>query len=181
MAAPTIPLIREEEYLNTSYEPDCEFVDGVLLERAVGTFDHGLLQALVVLYLGAHCERLRFLLVTECRTRIRKSRYRIPDVMLVSASSQGDKFFDGVPLAVIEILSPDDRMKSVLSRLQEFDQLGVENIVVLDPEDREAFKYDRGSLTKTEFRSLKLPAGDLPFSTAELFERLAGAKKSSEA
>ena len=41
---PTGTLISEEEYLHTSYEPDCEFEDGVVIERNVGTFKHSELQ-----------------------------------------------------------------------------------------------------------------------------------------
>ena len=77
-----MPLISEEEYLNTSYEPDREFVDGVLEQRAGGEFNHGLLQALVVTYLAPSRDRHRFLPLIACRTRVRRLRYRIPDVML---------------------------------------------------------------------------------------------------
>jgi hypothetical protein len=33
-----------EEYLHTSYRPDCDFVDGVLEERTSGGTKHGMLQ-----------------------------------------------------------------------------------------------------------------------------------------
>ena len=36
--------ISVEDYLSTSYRPDCEYVDGVLLERNLGEFDHSRLQ-----------------------------------------------------------------------------------------------------------------------------------------
>ena len=29
--APTLPLVSVEEYLRTSYEPNCEYIDGVLI------------------------------------------------------------------------------------------------------------------------------------------------------
>ena len=38
-------LISVEEYLNTSYDPDMEYVDGVLVERNVGDWLHSLVQA----------------------------------------------------------------------------------------------------------------------------------------
>ena len=37
-------LISIEEYLGSSYEPDVEFVDGVLEEKNTGEWDHGFLQ-----------------------------------------------------------------------------------------------------------------------------------------
>lgn len=36
--------VSEWEYLHTDYELDCEFADGVLIERNVGTKDHSWLQ-----------------------------------------------------------------------------------------------------------------------------------------
>ncbi len=38
----TTTLITVEEYLRTSYEPDAEFVDGVLEERSTGEDRHSL-------------------------------------------------------------------------------------------------------------------------------------------
>ena len=38
-------LASEQEYLTTSYEPDCEYDDGELLERNAGELPHGILEA----------------------------------------------------------------------------------------------------------------------------------------
>ena len=43
----TATLISIDEYLQTSYDPDVEFVDGVLKERAVAMSVHGLVQGLL--------------------------------------------------------------------------------------------------------------------------------------
>lgn len=37
-------LISIAEYLRTSYRPDREYIDGVVLERNVGEYDHARLQ-----------------------------------------------------------------------------------------------------------------------------------------
>jgi hypothetical protein len=41
------PYVTVEEYLQTSYRPDCDYVDGRVEERNVGEFDHGYLQTLL--------------------------------------------------------------------------------------------------------------------------------------
>ena len=46
-------LISVEEYLRTSYRPDCDFVDGEVLERNVGETDHSWLQTMLSAYLVA--------------------------------------------------------------------------------------------------------------------------------
>ena len=40
----TATLVSVDEYLATSYRPDCDFVDGVVIERNLGTKDHSKLQ-----------------------------------------------------------------------------------------------------------------------------------------
>lgn len=39
--------ISVHEYLNTSYRPDCDYVDGELRERNLGELEHALLQGLI--------------------------------------------------------------------------------------------------------------------------------------
>ena len=47
-AASALPaLVTIEECLSSSYEPDLEFVDGVLEEKTMGKRDHGFLQAAI--------------------------------------------------------------------------------------------------------------------------------------
>ena len=40
----TRPLIPVEVYLTSVYRPDCDYVDGEVLERNLGENDHGRLQ-----------------------------------------------------------------------------------------------------------------------------------------
>lgn len=50
-----VSFVPEEEYLSTVYEPDCEYEDGVLIERNAGEGSHSWLQAA----LGAYFFRRR--------------------------------------------------------------------------------------------------------------------------
>ena len=40
-------LVPLEEYLSTNYDPDCDWIDGELIERNMGEFDHAGLQGVV--------------------------------------------------------------------------------------------------------------------------------------
>jgi hypothetical protein len=40
----TAALVHLKQYLATTYHPDCDYVDGVLVERNVGQKDHSKLQ-----------------------------------------------------------------------------------------------------------------------------------------
>lgn len=43
-------LVSVEEYLHSSYEVDCDYVDGELVEREVGERDHSQLQGHILAY-----------------------------------------------------------------------------------------------------------------------------------
>jgi hypothetical protein len=43
-------LIPIAEYLEASYRPDCDYVDGRLVERNVGERDHSILQGEIIIY-----------------------------------------------------------------------------------------------------------------------------------
>ena len=49
----TRSLVSVSEYLSTSYRPDCDYVDGVVLERNLGEYDHGRLQGELLAYFHA--------------------------------------------------------------------------------------------------------------------------------
>jgi hypothetical protein len=49
--------ISAHEYLNSSYHPDMEYVDGVLVERGVPTVAHSLMQLILCVYLDAFREQ----------------------------------------------------------------------------------------------------------------------------
>jgi Uma2 family endonuclease len=83
------------------------------------------------------------------------------------------KIVNSVPWAVIEILSPEDRLLEQLARFRDYKQIGVRHMVLLNPEDLVAFRFDEnGSLIETRFTSLELPTGAVPFDTEALFRQL---------
>jgi Uma2 family endonuclease len=173
--APTIPLISADEYLSSGYHPDMEYVDGVLVERSVPSIAHGLLQVLLAVWLAPYRRQLRFALLSEARTQIvERTRYRIPDLMICPVPLPPGKVVNTVPWAVIEILSPDDRLSEQLARFRDYRQIGVRHMVLLGSEELIAYRFDEnGSLLETRFVSLDLPSGDLPFDTEALFRQLA--------
>ncbi|MGA3074293.1 MAG: Uma2 family endonuclease [Bryobacteraceae bacterium] len=172
--APTIPRISMDEYLTAGYHPDVEYVDGVLVERDVPTISHSLLQAILSEYFRKYRRQFRFAALSEPRTQIvERARYRIPDLMLCPVPLPAGKIVDSTPWAVIEILSPDDRLSDQLARFRDYKRIGVRHMVLLDPEDLVAYRFDEnGSLIETRFTSLDLPTGDLPFDTGALFRQL---------
>src|ERR1700742_3886205 len=92
-----------EEYLDSSYEPDCDFVDGELVDRQAGFFPHSNLLSELLFYLHRFKPGLRPLAIF--RVRVSATRVRVADVAVVTGGSE-------LPLTCIEVLSegetPDD-------------------------------------------------------------------------
>jgi Uma2 family endonuclease len=110
----TTALLLVEEYLSTCYpDGDREYLDGQVVERNVGEFNHSDVQTAIALYLRTH---YKYWAVVECRIRITPSRYRIPDVCLgIGAKPKGGPLLEP-PFLAVEVLSPDDRAEDGILR-----------------------------------------------------------------
>jgi hypothetical protein len=73
-----------------------------------------------------------------------------------------------VPWAVIEILTPDDKLPEELERFRDYKRVGVRHVVLLDLENLIAFRFEDGSLLQTRFTSLHLPPRAVPSDTVHL-------------
>ena len=133
--AARVPL---EEYLNTSYEPDCDYVDGVLEDRNVGKRKHGETQAAIAAFFFPLKKRLHIRVATELRMRVAKERIRIPDIAIFPDSEDAE-VLSNPPLLCIEILPPDDRFGRLQKCIADYLTFGVPEIWIIDPYEREAF------------------------------------------
>jgi len=144
---PVGTLVSLEEYLNTSYDPDVEYVDGVLVERNVGDWLPSLIQRNIVLAFGRRYPRI--FAVPELRSRTTATRYRLPDVCVLLEPPKTRYLLDAAFVA-IEILSEADRMTEVLEKLQEYAANGTAHIWLIDPRLRQMFVYRQNSLVAVE-------------------------------
>jgi Uma2 family endonuclease len=163
-------LISLEEYLNTSYDPDVEYVDGVLVERNVGDWPHSLVQRNMVVALSRKYPRVYA--VPEFRSQTRATRYRLPDVCVLLTAPKTKYLLDAAFLA-IEILSEDDRMSKMMEKLEEYDRKGVPNIWLIDPRLRKMAVYSSGVLNDVRV-GLIATTGDpmLELTGDEIFQDL---------
>jgi Uma2 family endonuclease len=150
-------LVSEKEYLETTYHPDCDFEDGVLIERNVGTRDHGRLQALLAAYFVRRERQWNIRVYTEVRMKVRAGKYMIPDLSIVQGAEPAEQVFQTPPLLLIEILSPEDRPIRVNERVREELKFGVPFVWVIDPETMESELNTQSGSHKIEDGVLRLP------------------------
>ena len=166
MAART--LISVEEYLRTSYSPDCDYVDGEVVERNLGEYDHSKTQKKVILYLGKRESEWGIVVVPEQRVQVKPTRFRVPDVCIV-LGEPSDQIFVRPPFVCIEILSPDDRLSRMQEKVDDYLRMGVAYVWVLDPATKRAWTVTpadgwrevKSGILKTENPALEVPLAEI--------------------
>src|SRR5271157_662102 len=131
----TVAHISLNEYLGRPYRPDREYVDGEVRERNVGKWEHARVQALLAAWFINHENEWGIVSSTKQRMRVSESRVRIPDVAVLVSGPQPEVLTDP-PLLVIEILSPDDTYSDTQERAQDYREMGVETVWIIDPKTR---------------------------------------------
>jgi Uma2 family endonuclease len=163
-------LISEEEYLHTAYEPDCEYEDGVLIERNVGTLDHGSLQAALTAYFFHRRKQWNIHVCTEVRFRRRAGKYMIPDVCVLQGPKPLEQVLAFPPLLWIEILSPEDRPIRVNKKVREALEFGTPYVWVIDPESLESELHTAEGHRTLEDGVLRIPGSGIEVPLSKLYE-----------
>jgi len=160
-------LVPVEEYLTTSYEVDCDYVEGALVERNVGERYHGLLEGEIYSYFRARRAEWSVYPFIEQRIQISSRRFRVADVCLV-AGKPVEQIFTKPPLVVVEILSPEDRMSRMLARIDDYLNFGVRYVWVIDSVSRRAHAYTaqgsqevKDGILRTENPAIELRLGEI--------------------
>ena len=166
------PVITASEYLRTSYEPDAEFVDGHIEERPVGERTHNRIQKQLLILLSHLACQPFFESLQEQRVQITPTRFRVPDVCLLSASAPYEEIATIPPLLCIEVLSPEDTMTRTLARVRDFLAMGVPEVWIVDPELRTIHVCIGDTLTQHHHGSLAIPQTPITVSIAEVFSVL---------
>ena len=128
--------ISLEEYLNTSYEPDVEYLDGELKEKSVVTPAHGATQILLGVWFHRYKQEWNVISAAEARTQVDASHVRLPDFALFVRTDLHESALTNPPLIAIEVLSPSDKYSDLKDRAADLQAMGVRNIWLIDPRKR---------------------------------------------
>ncbi len=160
-------LVPLETYLQTTYRPDCDYVDGELKERPMGEWDHGRVQGLLFAFFLARPATAR--VATDVRVQIAPTRFRVPDVVVLRPDAPDEQIITHPPLIVIEILSPADSLMSMRERINDYRTFGIANIWVVDPSDRMGYICHSGSFRDWQpAAQLAVPGTDVVLDLTQL-------------
>jgi Uma2 family endonuclease len=148
----TTTFVPVEVYLRSSYEPDAEYVDGEIEERPMGEWDHASWQQAIQSWFLQHEKQWGIRVRPELGIRVAATRYRVPDVTVVDRNRPIEQIITHPPIAVFEVLSPEDRLQRMKRKLEDYRAMGIPEIWVIDPQDSTFYRYeDRQFLRKDTF------------------------------
>jgi Uma2 family endonuclease len=171
MATSAGVLVSLDEYLNTTYRPDRDWLDGETRERNVGEWQHAALQSFLVGLLRAYAVEWNLWVLPEQRVQTSERNFRIPDICAVPRTTPFQPILKTPPLLCIEILSRDDSMSEIQDRVEDYLAMGVRAVWVIDPRRRKAYiATDPGALLAAEI--LTVPSSPVCVKIADAFEEL---------
>jgi Uma2 family endonuclease len=161
-----------EEYLNTTYRSDVDYVDGEIEERNLGEFDHGDLQFGIANFLRNKQQEWSIRVAGEIRVQVSPTRVRIPDVCVLSAGLERERIVTHPPLLCVEVLSPRDTLKNMRKRVQDFLDMGVRAVWIFDPATRTAHVCTASAMSEHQSGILRVEGTKIKLSVEEAFATL---------
>ena len=168
----TDTLVSVEQYLRTAYSPDCDYVDGVVLERNVGRTDHSDLQTELAFWFRSRRRELGVWAGVEQRVQVTPTRFRVPDVCVVLGGKPKEQVITRPPFLCIEVLSPDDRVSETQQQIDDYLEFGVRYVWVMDPATRRAYVHAADGSQAAKDGILRAENPEIVVPLADLFADL---------
>jgi Uma2 family endonuclease len=152
----TTAQVPVELYLRSSYEPDAEYVDGEIEQRPMGEYDHSSWQYAIQQWFAQNAKSWNIRVRAELRVQVSPTRYRVPDVVVIDRNYPIEQILTHPPIAVFEILSPEDTLSRYLDKLSDYERMGIRTIMVVDTRTQTFYQYLNGSLEKVPYLTQEL-------------------------
>ena len=163
----TAVLVSVSEYLEQTYDPDCEYIEGILQERNVGEISHSDAQGRT--YLFVQTQVPGFWSGVEVRVQVKSDRFRVPDVTIVRGGKPSGRIITSPPEVAVEVLSPDDRAADIIDKIDDYLTLGVQCVWVIRPDTRRAWIHTNDGAREAKDGFLRNPAGDIAVPLSAIF------------
>jgi Uma2 family endonuclease len=163
-----VSAVALSEYLNTSYRPDCDYLEGELLERHVGEWDHARLQALLSGWLFDREKSLGILVALSTRVQVKAGRFRVPDITVLAGPRPAGGIIMEPPFLCVEILSPSDRVVEMQERIHDYLDFGVRYVWLIDPRTGLTYVHTADGVYEVKDGSLHTKNPDIRVALSEL-------------
>jgi len=165
-------LVSIQEYLETAYRPDRDYLEGELLERNFGELEHSLLQTAVATWFWTRREEWKVLPLVEQRLQVAQARFRVPDIVILRSEQPREAVITIPPLLIIEVLSKDDSLRSMRERVDDYLRFGVKHVWILDPATKRAYVCTPTSFQEPEVGVLAVAESKVRIVLSEIFSQL---------
>jgi len=165
-------LVSVAEYLSTTYDPDCEYLDGVIVERNLGERDHSTLQTEVAVILSHLRKALGINVYVEQRVQVTPTRFRVPDICVTVGPKPMEQIFTQPPFLCVEVLSPDDRAAAIQEKIDEYLAFGVSYVWVINPRARRGYIHTPEGSREAKDGVLRTANPGIGIPLAEIFAEL---------
>jgi Uma2 family endonuclease len=172
MATVNAALVPLEEYLETVYRPDRDWIRGELRERNVGEKPHARIQRYLCFVFQSNQDAWRVEAFPEQKVQTSAEHYRIADVCVTVLDESDDVIVRTPPVLCVEILWRDDRMTDMQERVDDYFAMGMGTVWLIDPRRRKAFNADARGTTRLVSDVLEVPGTAIRVSVEAMFGAL---------
>ncbi|MBV8630779.1 MAG: Uma2 family endonuclease, partial [Silvibacterium sp.] len=106
----------------------------------------------------------------ELRVQVAPTRYRVPDVTGLDRDRPIEQIITHPPIAVFEVLSPEDTMTRMMRKLNDYSAMGISQIWVIDPKGPKSWRFEDGRLNPSS--TFGAPGEKIHFQISEIEELL---------
>jgi Uma2 family endonuclease len=162
-----MPFVSLEEYRHSHYEPDMDYVDGILEDRNTCLLDHSCIQGELAAHFRVHSLEWDVQAYLSLRVQIGPTRFRIADVCVMPAGWK--RLAEKTPLLCLEVKSEEYSLEREVARAQDYLTMGVPEVWIFDPEKRVAHVLRGETMTEQREGVLKLAGTAIELDLAALF------------
>jgi len=164
----SVTAVSVSEYLRTSYDPNCEYIDGLLVPKPMPTWRHSRIQGKIFSLIDSRFPD--YLVGTELTVQVSASRFLVPDLAVQDATMVQEPYPTKPIILCVEILSPDDSLNKTLAKCREYHEWGTAHTWIVDPETQRAWEYTKGSSAQEIDQAGELRAGLIHIPLTDIFK-----------
>lgn len=115
----------------------------------MGEYDHASWQDAILAWFRQHAAEWNVRAKPELRVQTSATRFRVPDVTVMRRDQPIEQILTRPPLAVFEILSPEDTVRRMTRKLGDYAAMGIAQIYVIEPAGPLYYRFLDGELRLT--------------------------------